>query len=78
MWQNLKWPAEGDLERVLMSMNRTVAQTNGSTALAMNKNQKNKKSRKSARTRHVKIQNTHLANIDLTKDYTPPSVKEGS
>jgi len=74
MWQSLKWPAEGDLERVLTSMNRTVAQTSGSTALGMNKNQRNKKSKKPARARNVKIQNTHLANIDLTKDYTPPSV----
>jgi len=40
----------------------------------MNKNQRNKKSKKPARARNVKIQNTHLANIDLTKDYTPPSV----
>ncbi|KAF8332008.1 uncharacterized protein EI90DRAFT_3056241 [Cantharellus anzutake] len=73
MWQSLKWPAEGDLERVLTSMNRTVAQTSGTAALASNKNSKSKKSKNTTRVRHVKIQNTHLANIDLTKDYTPPS-----
>lgn len=68
MWNDLKWPLEADIERSLIQLGQTVAQTTAGPVKSVIKDKKGKK--KSNRMRHAKIQNTHL-NIDLTKDYVP-------
>lgn len=70
MWNDLKWPGEADLERSLIQLGQTPAQTTSSPVKAVIKDKK--KSKKASRQRQAKIQNTHL-DIDLTKDYVPPT-----
>lgn len=69
MWQALKWPAEADLLKSLDQMGQTPAQTSAAPVKPVNSK---KKGKKGTRQRQSKIQNTHL-NIDLTKDYVPPT-----
>lgn len=70
MWNDLKWPGENDLDRALAQLGQTPAHTTSGPVRGAIKDKKNKK--KANRQRHAKIQNTHL-NIDLTKDYVPPT-----
>ncbi|KAF8316412.1 transcription initiation factor IIE, beta subunit [Clavulina sp. PMI_390] len=69
MWNDLKWPAENDLERALNQLGQTPARTTPNGVLAPVKERKKKT--KAPRTRQVKFQNTHL-DIDLSRDYVPP------
>jgi len=69
-WNDLKWPGEADLERSLIQLGQTPAQTTSSPVKAVIKDKK--KNKKASRQRQAKIQNTHL-DIDLTKDYVPPT-----
>ncbi|KAF8755615.1 General transcription factor IIE subunit 2 [Rhizoctonia solani] len=69
LWNKLTVPPEADMIKALESGSsnqhrRIIFQVNG---------QQKKKGKKSApRQRPVKITNTHLQGIDLTKDYAPP------
>lgn len=74
IWNDLKWPGEADLERSLIQIGQTPAQTTSGPVKTAVKDRK--KGKKASRQRQAKIQNTHL-DIDLTKDYVPtePSTK---
>lgn len=75
LWNDLKWPGENDLDRALAQLGQTPARTSANPVKATGRNKK--KEKKSQRQRHAKIQNTHL-NIDLTKDYVPPTSADAS
>lgn len=74
MWSALRWPAIIDIEKSLQILGQTPAQISNSAIAPTTKKEKGKK--KANRMRHAKIQNTHL-DIDLTKDYVPPTQEPG-
>ncbi|GAB1522251.1 hypothetical protein RhiTH_005365 [Rhizoctonia solani] len=70
LWNKLTVPPEADMIKALESEGLQISTAESSSK---SNGQQKKKGKKSApRQRPVKITNTHLQGIDLTKDYAPP------
>ncbi|KAG9014670.1 hypothetical protein FRB90_005253 [Tulasnella sp. 427] len=67
LWDQLKNPVEADL---LKALEKEGLQPTASEAVAAKAAPKKKDKKSKAHNRNVKIQNTHITNIDLRKDFS--------
>jgi len=73
LWKNTPLPTPLDVERELTKAGLKLVQQEKPSADSL------KKEKKARKKRNIKLTNTHLADIDLSKDYQkPPSTTSGT